>query len=82
MKEIIVTEWFGMFMPSGVPAPLVARASTAIGKALALPDVVAAFAKSGMVPTPTTPAELASMVKAESKYWGPIIKSTGFKPLE
>lgn len=82
VKTIVVTEWFGMFMPAGVPAPLVARASQAIGKALMLPEVVEAFAKSGMVPTPTTPAELAAMVKSETEYWGPIIKSTGFKPLE
>ena len=82
VKEIVVTEWFGIFMPAGVAAPVVARASEAIRKALMLPEVVEAFARSGMVPTPTTPAELATMVKTETEYWAPIIKSTDFKPLE
>ena len=27
-------------------------------------------------------AELAKMIKAESEYWGPVIKSIGFKPIE
>ncbi|MFO1157701.1 MAG: Bug family tripartite tricarboxylate transporter substrate binding protein [Reyranellaceae bacterium] len=82
VKDIVVTEWFGMFMPPGVPADVVARASQAIGKVLATKEVAEVFAKSGMVPTPTTPAELARMIKQETAYWGPVIKSTGFKPLE
>jgi tripartite-type tricarboxylate transporter receptor subunit TctC len=35
-----------------------------------------------MVPNANTPAELAALIKAEGATWGPIIRSTGFKPLE
>jgi len=82
VKDIVVTEWFGMFMPPATPAAVVDRASQAIGKVLDTKEIAEVFAKSGMVPTPTTPAELAKMIKAETEYWGPVIKSTGFKPLE
>ena len=82
VKNIVVTEWFGMFMPPATPPTLVEHAAQAIGKALVAKDVAEIFAKSGMVPTPTTPAELAKMIKAETEYWGPLIKSTGFKPIE
>ena len=41
-----------------------------------------AFANLGMVPKSSTPAELAALIKAEAATWGPIIRSTGFKPLE
>jgi tripartite-type tricarboxylate transporter receptor subunit TctC len=82
VKDIVVTEWFGMFMPPATPAAVVERAAQAIGKVLVAKDVTEIFAKSGMVPTPTTPAELARMIKAETEYWGPVIKSTGFKPIE
>ena len=82
VKDIVVTEWFGMFMPPATPAEVVSRASQAIGKVLVSKEVTEIFAKSGMVPTPTTPAELAKMIKAETEYWGPLIKSTGFKPIE
>jgi hypothetical protein len=33
-------------------------------------------------PSPISPAELAALIKAEGATWGPIIRSTGFKPLE
>ncbi len=29
-----------------------------------------------------TPAELAALIKNDAAIWGPIIRSTGFKPLE
>ena len=41
-----------------------------------------AFAKLGMVPKANKPAELAALIKTEAAIWGPIIRSTGFKPLE
>jgi tripartite-type tricarboxylate transporter receptor subunit TctC len=82
VKDIVVTEWFGVFMPPAASPAVVTRASEAIGKVLGTREVAEAFAKSGMVPTPTTPAKLAAMMKAETELWGPIIRSTGFKPLE
>ena len=82
VKDIVVTEWVGMFMPPATPAPIVERAAQALRKALSTPDIAEAYAKAGMLPTPTTPAELAGLIKAETAYWAPIIKSTGFQPLE
>ena len=82
VKEVVVTEWFGLFMPPKMPPALVARASEAVGKVLGTKDVAEAFAKAGMVPTPSTPAQLAAMMKTETETWGPLIQSTGFKPLE
>lgn len=82
IKDIVVTEWFGIFVPAGTPPPIVARTSEAIGKALANRQLAEVFAQSGMVPKATTPSELAAMMRAEIETWGPIIRSTGFKPLE
>ena len=82
VKELVVTEWFGLFMPPNVPPAIVTRASEAVGKVLATSEVKEAFAKAGMVPTPSTPAQLAAMMKHETDTWGPLIRSTGFKPLE
>jgi tripartite-type tricarboxylate transporter receptor subunit TctC len=82
VKAVVVTEWFGLFMPPNMPAALVTRASEAVGKVLGTSEVKEAFAKSGMVPTPSTPAQLAAMMKHETDTWGPLIRSTGFKPLE
>jgi tripartite-type tricarboxylate transporter receptor subunit TctC len=82
VKELVVTEWFGLFAPAATPAAIVSRASDAIAKALASKEIAAAFANLGMVPKSNTPAELAALIKVEAATWGPIIRSTGFKPLE
>ncbi len=82
VKELVVTEWFGLFAPAATPPAMIAQTSEAIGKVIALKDIAEAFAKFGMIPKACTPAELASLIKAEAAIWGPIIRSTGFKPLE
>jgi tripartite-type tricarboxylate transporter receptor subunit TctC len=82
VKELVVTEWFGLFAPGATPAALVSRASEAIGKVIAAKEIAEAFAKLGMVPKADKPAELAALIKTEAATWGPIIRSTGFKPLE
>ena len=61
---------------------VVSRASDAFAKALASKEIAQAFANLGMVPKSTTPAELTALIKVEAATWGPIIRSTGFKPLE
>jgi tripartite-type tricarboxylate transporter receptor subunit TctC len=82
VKEIVVTEWFGLFAPAATPPAVVSRAADAIAKALASKEIAQAFANLGMVPKSDTPAELAALIKVEAATWGPIIRSTGFKPLE
>jgi tripartite-type tricarboxylate transporter receptor subunit TctC len=81
-KELVVTEWFGLFAPKATPANIVSGASQAIAKVMGAKEIVEVFAKFGMVPKATTPAELTALIKSDASIWGPIIKSTGFKPLE
>ena len=82
VKELVVTEWFGLFAPSATPPAVIARTAEAIGKVIALKEIAEAFAKFGMVPKACTPAELTALIKSEAAIWGPIIRSTGFRSLE
>jgi len=82
VKDIVVTEWFGLFAPAATPPAVIARASDAIAKVLGTKEMAEAFAKFGMLPKACKPAELAALIKTEAAIWGPIIRSTGFKPLE
>jgi tripartite-type tricarboxylate transporter receptor subunit TctC len=82
MKELVVSEWFGLFAPGPTPPAILVGASEAIAKALASKYIGEAFAALGMVPKANTPAELAALIKTDAAIWGPIIRSTGFKPLE
>ena len=82
VKELVVTEWFGLFAPAATPPATIGRTSDAIAKVLATKEMGEAFAKFGMVPKSCSPAELAALIKTEAAIWGPIIRATGFKPLE
>lgn len=82
VKELVVTEWFGLFAPSATPPAAIAQTAEAIGKVIAMKEIAEAFAKFGMVPKACKPAELTALIKSEAAIWGPIIRSTGFKPIE
>jgi tripartite-type tricarboxylate transporter receptor subunit TctC len=77
-KDIVFDEWFGFFMPAKVPADALNRAVTAIHAALRAPDVVEGLAQMGLEARPSTPAELAALLKRDSDRWAPLIKTIGF----
>jgi tripartite-type tricarboxylate transporter receptor subunit TctC len=39
-----------------------------------MPDVQARFRAASVEPTPSTPAEMASFIKEETRRWGDVIK--------
>jgi tripartite-type tricarboxylate transporter receptor subunit TctC len=77
--NLVVREWFAFFMAARVPAATVAAASDALRAAIARPELVAAFADSGMLAASSTPAALASRIAAEQRYWQPIISASGIR---
>ncbi|HSI01948.1 MAG TPA: tripartite tricarboxylate transporter substrate-binding protein [Reyranella sp.] len=82
VKDIVVTEWFGIFAPPATPAATIARASQAITKALTDKQLGEVYAQTGMVPGGSTPQQLAAMIKSDSETWTPRIKAIGFQPIE
>ena len=79
-KDMAFTEWFGFFLPARVPADVVMRLNTAIRAALASQDVIDGLASLYLEPLPTSPAQLAGMLKADTERWGPLVKTVGFTP--
>lgn len=77
-KDIVFDEWFGVYMPAKVPAEALNRASTALRGVLSMPEVVDALAQMGLEARPSTPAELAALLKKDSERWAPLIKTIGF----
>ena len=82
VKELIVSEWFGLFAPGATPPAILAHASEAIAKVLADKQIAEAFANFGLAPKANTPAELAALIKSDATIWGPTIRSMGFRPLD
>ena len=74
------TEWFGFFLPAKVSPEVVTRLNGAIRSALASQDVIDGMASLYLEPLPTSPAQLAGMLKADTERWGPLVKAVGFTP--
>jgi tripartite-type tricarboxylate transporter receptor subunit TctC len=72
--------WWGVYVPTGTPAPTVARIHGELAKAVAAPDVRQKFAEQiDMEILGSTPAEFAAFQQAEQERWFKFIKDNGIK---
>jgi tripartite-type tricarboxylate transporter receptor subunit TctC len=69
--------WFALFAPQGTPEPIVQRLNDALVKALAKPEAHKEFEAIGVEVAVSDPSGLASELKQEADFWGPLIKRTG-----
>jgi tripartite-type tricarboxylate transporter receptor subunit TctC len=58
--------WAGMFVPQGVPDPVIARLREAVSEAIKSPDVVRIFNAAGSPPAYLDAPEFAKFLKADS----------------
>ena len=70
--------WLGMFAPAGTPAPMVERINAALGKALANPEVRERMTKIVFEPAFGSPVQLTDLMAADTKYWEPLVKASGW----
>ncbi len=75
-----VNSWSGLFAPAGTPAAIVKSLNAEIQKGMSQPDVSEALEKQGVERAPSSPEEVASMIRAESAKWTKVIRSMEIKP--
>ena len=73
----VMTSWWGMFGPAGLPQPIVSRLNTELTRILKLPDVQKTFATLGVDAATSTPEELAAFVKSEVPRYAKLIEEIG-----
>lgn len=70
-----VKEWFAFFASAGVSKDTVANLSAALTEAIAKPEIAAAFGQAGMTPAASSPADLATRIATEQRYWQPTLRA-------
>lgn len=70
---------FGLVAPLGTPAPVIAKLSDALNKALADPKLVKLLATQGVEAQPGTPADFAALIKTESAKWLKVMQDAHIK---
>ena len=79
---LYVSTWYGLWVPKGTPAGIVAQLNSAVVAALADPVVRARLAELGLEIPPReqqTPEALGAFHKAEIEKWWPIIRATNIE---
>ena len=79
LKGFEAFAWQGLTAPTGTPADVIAKLNKTLVDALNSTAVKARFQVLGLEPTPGTPAQMASYVKAEREKWATVIRSSGIK---
>jgi tripartite-type tricarboxylate transporter receptor subunit TctC len=78
LRDMAFSEWFGFFLPGKAPADVVQRANAALRAALADKETIDGLAVMGLEAKSSTPGELAALLDADTRRWGPIVKAIGF----
>lgn len=74
LEEFVVTTFWGIYGPAGMPAPLVQRINDLAVECSNSPDMVAYFAKSGGWTSKKTVAEYRNFVNSEIDRWARVAK--------
>ena len=74
------SQWYGILLPAGTPAPIVERLHREIVAALAKPDTTRRIVEDGGVAVGNSPAEFAALIVREEKRWGEVVRNAGVKP--
>ncbi len=74
-----VLSWTGLAAPAGTPAPVIARLSTEMRKALEAPEMRERLAPLGAVPRWMPPGAMREMVAAQVARWQRVIEAAGIE---
>lgn len=80
VEGMIVTNWFGVFTPAGLPKDLLAKLHKAVTDAMQSADVRAKMANLSLDISLTTPEGFDAHLKSELQKWGKVVKAAGIKP--
>jgi tripartite-type tricarboxylate transporter receptor subunit TctC len=76
----IDNSWMGMIAPAATPQHAVSRLQQEIARALATPEMRAAYETSGRIPIGNTPREFEAMIAESAPKWRELVKVAGLKP--
>ena len=74
-----MSSWLGFFAPAGTPAPLITRLNEAMAKVLTTDAVKEKLATLGLAVAPSTPAELAAVVREGLAVRGELVKAANIQ---
>jgi tripartite-type tricarboxylate transporter receptor subunit TctC len=78
-KGVEADLWYGMLAPAGTPREIIVKVNADMTKVLAMAEVKTALAAQGMEVTPSSPEEMAALMKKDAARWAAVVKQAGIK---
>jgi tripartite-type tricarboxylate transporter receptor subunit TctC len=79
VKDYEITFWFGVWVRSGTPEPIIAKLNQMVNKAVDSPRMKTYLENAGMRAFSTTPEELGEFQKSEIVKWRGIVEAAGMQ---
>lgn len=73
--ELIVTTWYSLSGPAGLPKDIVERLNREVNRAMEAPKVRDQLAQEAIQTKPMTPEEMTQFMKSEVDKWVPAVKA-------
>jgi tripartite-type tricarboxylate transporter receptor subunit TctC len=77
--DLVADAWYGMWLPAGASPAFARQLSEAAATALAKPEAKEKLLAIGLIPVGSTPEGLTQELAANTAFWAPIVKATGYK---
>jgi tripartite-type tricarboxylate transporter receptor subunit TctC len=74
-----VSAWNGVFVPAGVPAPILARLNADIAAAVKAPELRARLAADGGEVVGNSSEEFARFIRDDIAIWAKVVKAAGLR---
>ncbi|WP_455280865.1 Bug family tripartite tricarboxylate transporter substrate binding protein [Cupriavidus necator] len=71
--------WSGFVAPKGTPATVIEKANADLRKVLAMKDVQAVFEAQGVEAHPSSPQEMATIIRNDTARWAKVVKEANIK---
>jgi tripartite-type tricarboxylate transporter receptor subunit TctC len=80
--KLEISFWHIMLAPAATPGPIIATLNAALQEAVADPEILRAWANSGMAPYPPqqrTPEGAAAYLKQQIAHWGEVVRDNNIE---
>ncbi len=77
--DINIATWYAVIAPTGTPRPVVERLYREYTAAGQTPEIQKLLAEQGLITLPSTQAEFAARIQAETARWGQIIRDQNIR---
>jgi tripartite-type tricarboxylate transporter receptor subunit TctC len=75
--KVAAASWMGTVVPAATPIEVIARFSNELQRALNTAAVQARLHELGLLPIPSTPAQMAARIASDTAFWPSLIRERG-----